>query len=66
MYLKNKYVIGCHVMFYEIEMVDEYVQSCLNFCDGVKNKENVIFDFTWNVSEYLEKIDGDEKKRFES
>ena len=64
MYLKNKYVIGCHVMFYEIEMVDEYVQSCLNFCDDVENKENVIFDFTWNVSEYLEKIDGDEKKIF--
>ena len=41
MYLKNKYVIGCHVMFYEIEMVDEYVQSCLNFCDDVENKENV-------------------------
>ena len=62
--LKNKYIVGTHIMFYEIEMVDEYVQSCLNFCDDVENKENVIFDFTWNVSEYLEKIDGDEKKIF--
>jgi len=66
MLLKNKYVVGCHVMFYEIEMVDEYIQSCLNFCDGVENKENIIFDFTWNISEYLERIDGDEKKIFAS
>jgi|TARA_B100000035_G_C21036596_1_gene571325 hypothetical protein len=66
MLLKNKYVVGCHVMFYEIEMVDEYIQSCLNFCDGVENKENIIFDFTWNISEYLERIDGDEKKIFVS
>ena len=24
MKLNNKYIIGCHVMFYEIEMVEEY------------------------------------------
>ena len=27
MNLKNKYAIGCHVMFYEIEMLDEYLNS---------------------------------------
>ena len=27
MKLNNKYIIGCHVMFYEIEMVEEYLKS---------------------------------------
>ena len=25
--LKNKYVIGCHVMFYEIEIYKEYIDG---------------------------------------
>jgi len=27
MNLKNKYAIGCHVMFYEIEILEEYLSS---------------------------------------
>ena len=23
--LKNKYIVGTHIMFYEIEMVEEYI-----------------------------------------
>ena len=27
MKLNNKYIIGCHVMFYEIDIVEEYLES---------------------------------------
>ena len=58
MIIKNKYVVGVHVMFYEIEMVKEYIDSCLQMCECVDNKKNIVFDFVWNVSEYMEKVDG--------
>ena len=41
MKLKNKYVIGTHVMFYEIEMFPELVQSIINALGTVDNPENV-------------------------
>ena len=59
MVLKNKYVIGCLVIFYEIEMLDEYVQSLLNMCADVENIENVTLHFCWNTQEYLENVDRD-------
>ena len=57
MILKNKYAIGCHVMFYEIEMVSEYVDSCIKMSENIENKENLLFHFTFNLSEHFEKID---------
>ena len=57
--LKNKYVIGAHIMFYEVEMFPECVQSWLNALSGVENTENVIIDLCFNFSEYLETIDTD-------
>jgi len=57
MKLKNKYIVGVHVMFYEIEMLSEYVDACIGMIQEVDNKENVTFHFTWNISEYFEKID---------
>jgi len=57
MKLKNKYIIGVHVMFYEIEMFPEYVDACIGMMAGIENPENVTFHFTWNVSEYFERID---------
>ena len=57
--LKNKYVIGCHVMFYEIEIYKEYIDGLINLMETVDNKENVYFDFCFNVSEKIEKIDTD-------
>jgi hypothetical protein len=57
MKLKNKYAIGCHIMFYEIEMISEYINSCLLMAENVENKENLLFHFTFNRSEYFEKID---------
>ena len=57
MILTNKYVIGCHVMFYEIEMYGEYIDGLLNLLENVDNKENVYVDLCFNISEKIEKID---------
>ena len=54
--LKNKYTIGCHVMFYEIEMYKEYIDGLINLVETVKNKENIYIDLCFNISEYFEKI----------
>lgn len=57
MKLKNKYIIGVHVMFYEIEMLSEYIDSCIGMMEGIENPDNVHFHFTFNTSEYFESID---------
>jgi hypothetical protein len=57
MKLKNKYIVGVHVMFYEIEMLTEYIDACIGMLRDVENKENITFHFTWNTSEYFEQID---------
>ena len=40
MKLNNKYIIGCHVMFYEIDMVEEYLNSVHLALEDIENKEN--------------------------
>ena len=55
--LKRKYVIGVHVMFFEIEIFKEYIDGLLNLLNTVENKENVVLDFCFNTSEHLEQID---------
>ena len=57
--LKNKYVVGCHIMFYEIEMVEEYLQSFANMLETVENKENVFLDLCFNMSQYMEDMSDD-------
>ena len=57
--LRNTYSIGVLVMFYEIEMFKEYIDSCIQMTEGVENKENVHFHFCWNQSQYFENIDTD-------
>jgi hypothetical protein len=54
MKLKNTYVVGVHIMWYEVEMVEEYVLSCRQMLEDVENRENVTFHFTINMQEYLE------------
>ena len=44
MILKNKFAIGCLVQWYEIEIIEEYLQSLKNALDIIDNKENVIID----------------------
>jgi len=46
-------------MFYEIEIYKEYIDGLINLMETVDNKENVYFDFCFNVSEKIEKIDTD-------
>lgn len=55
--LKKKYVIGCHVMFYEIEIYKEYIDGLLNMLQDISNKENIYLDLCFNISEKIEKID---------
>ena len=57
--LKNKYVIGTHVMFFEIEMFKDFVDGMINLLETVENKENIIVDLCFNLSQKLEKIDED-------
>ena len=60
MKLSHKYIIGTHIMFYEIEMVKEHVQSIINAIETVDNKENITVDLFYNISEYFEKINTEE------
>jgi hypothetical protein len=57
MNLKYKYAIGIHIMFYEIEMLSTYIDSLLNLLSTTDNKENVYLDFSFNVSQFFEKVD---------
>ena len=57
MKLNNKYIIGCHVMFYEIDMVEEYLNSVYLALEEVDNKENVVVEMMWNMSEYFEEFE---------
>ncbi len=54
MIIQNKYAIGVHVMFYEIEMFKSYIDGLLNLLSTVDNKENVYLDFAFNTSQFFE------------
>ena len=55
--LNKKYVIGTHIMFFEIEMYKDFIDGMVNLLETVENKENVIVDLCFNMSEQIEKID---------
>jgi len=55
--LKNKYVIGTHVMFFEIEMYKDFIDGIINLLKTVENKGNVVIDLCFNMNQILEKID---------
>ena len=55
--LNKKYVIGTHVMFFEIEMYKDFINGLINLLETVENKENITIDLCFNVNEILEKID---------
>ena len=57
--LKNKFAIGCLVQWYEIEIVEEYIESVKQALGQIENKDNVIVDFTLVTNQDLEKISGD-------
>ena len=39
MKLKNKYVIGTHIMWFEIEMFKDFVDGLVNLLETVENKK---------------------------
>lgn len=57
MILKNKYIFGLHVTFYELEMLDEHIQSLIQMVGESENKENITFHFTINFQQKYENID---------
>ena len=57
MKIKNKIAIGCLIQWYEIELIEEYLQSVKNAVDIIDNKDNVVIDLYFNCSEELEKVD---------
>lgn len=59
MKIENKYALGVHIMFYEIELVNDYIDNILTLVSTVDNKENIYIDLAFNVSQFFEKIDTD-------
>ena len=57
--MKNRYVIGTHVMWFEIEMFTDFIDGMINLMGTVENKDAVEVDFCFNLSQKLEKIDID-------
>ena len=55
--IKNKYAIGCLVQWYEIKIIEEYIESIINSVSNVENKENIIVDICFNMAQNLEEID---------
>ena len=63
--LNNRYVIGTHVMFFEIEMYKDFIEGMVNLLETVENKENVTIDLCFNISEQIEKIDKEQISEIE-
>ena len=55
--LQHKYAIGCLVQWYEIELIEEYIESLKQALNYIGNRENVLVDFTLTTNQKLEKID---------
>ena len=63
--LKNKYAIGCIIQWYEVEIYEDYIESVINSLKDVENKENVIVDLCFYLSQNLEQIDLDKMQMTE-
>lgn len=63
--LTKKYVIGTHVMWFEIEMYADFINGMVNLLETVENKENVTIDLCFNLLEHFEKVDTDKMKKHE-
>jgi len=61
MILKYSYAIGCLVQWYEVDILEEYVESVNNALGQLENPENVIVDFNVNMNQDLEKCEDDTK-----
>ena len=63
--LTKRYVIGTHVMWFEIEMYNDFINGMVNLLETVENKENVTIDLCFNMLEHFEKVDWDKIKKHE-
>ena len=63
--LKNKYVIGTHVMWFEIEMYADFINGMVNLLNTVENKENVTIDLCFNMLQHFEEVDNNKIKKHE-
>ena len=63
--LNKKYVIGTHVMWFEIEMYADFINGMVNLLEIVDNKENVTIDLCLNLLQHFEKVDYDKIKKHE-
>ena len=57
--LNKTYVIGTHVMWFEIEMYADFIDGMVNLLETVENKENVTIDLCFNMLQHFEKLDED-------
>ena len=55
--LEKKYVIGTHVMWFEIEMYADFIDGMVNLLETVDNKENVIIDLCFYMLQHFEEYD---------
>ena len=63
--LNKKYVIGTHVMWFEIEMYADFIDGMVNLLETVENKENVTIDLCLNLLQHFENVDTDKIKKHE-
>lgn len=54
--MNNKIAIGCLVQWYEIELVQEYIESVNNALELIDHNSNVTVDFVLVINQDLEKI----------
>ena len=53
--LNKKYVIGTHVMWFEIEMYADFIDGMVNLLETVENKENVTIDLSGIYTSFYSK-----------
>jgi len=63
--LTKKYVIGTHVMWFEIEMYADFINGMVNLLETVENTENVTIDLCFNMLQHFEEVDTDKIKKHE-
>jgi hypothetical protein len=63
MNLKYRYAIGCIIQWYEVEIYEDYIQSVINSVKNIENKDSVIVDICFYLSENLETVDTSQIKK---
>jgi len=63
--LDKTYVVGTHVMWFEIEMYADFIDGMVNLLETVENKENVTIDLCFNMLQHFEEVDYDKIKKHE-